>query len=112
MTIRELKDLINTGEKIDIEFKESENNLNKDIYETVCSFNNRNGGHLCLGIVDNTREIKGVNPNKIDKMLKDFTTSINNANKINPPMYLTPEIYDIAGKLFIYEFRKELNSEG
>ena len=42
MTIRELKDLINTGEKIDIEFKESENNLNKDIYETVCSFNNRN----------------------------------------------------------------------
>ncbi len=57
MTIRELKDLINTGEKIDIEFKESENNLNKDIYETVCSFNNRNGEHLCLGIVDNTREL-------------------------------------------------------
>ncbi len=37
MTIRELKDLINTGEKIDIELKKLENDLNKDIYETVYS---------------------------------------------------------------------------
>lgn len=55
---RKQKDLINTGEKIDIEFKKSENDLNKDIYETVCSFNNKNGGHLFLGVIDNTREIK------------------------------------------------------
>ncbi len=54
------------------------------------------------GICDNTREIKGVNPDKIDKMLKDFTTLINNANKINFSMYLTPKIYDIAGKKIIY----------
>ena len=76
--------------------------MNKDIYESVCSFNNRNGGHLFLGIVNDTKEIKGVNPDKIDKMLKDFTTTINNANKIYPPMYLTPEVYDIAGKKVIY----------
>ncbi len=47
MTIEELKKLINTGEKIDVEFKKSENDLNKDVYESVCSFNNRNGGHIC-----------------------------------------------------------------
>lgn len=76
--------------------------MNKDIYESVCSFNNRNGGNLFLGIIDGTREIRGVNPDKIDKMLKDFTTSINNSNKINPPMYLTPEVYDIDGKKVIY----------
>ena len=45
MTIDELKELINQGEKIDVEFKKSENELNKDVYESVCSFNNRNGGH-------------------------------------------------------------------
>ncbi len=102
MTIEELKKLINTGEKIDVEFKKSENDLNKDVYESVCSFNNRNGGHLFLGFVDGTKEVRGVNPDRIDKILRDFTTSINNANKINPPMYLTPEIYEIDGKKIIY----------
>ncbi|MFI3213033.1 MAG: putative DNA binding domain-containing protein [Eubacteriales bacterium] len=102
MTIDEIRKLINEGEKIDVEFKKSENDLNKDIYESVCSFNNRNGGHLFLGIVDGTKEIRGVNSNKIDKMMKDFTTAINNANKINPPIYLVPEVYHIDGKEIIY----------
>lgn len=102
MTIEELKKLINKGEKIDVEFKKSENDLNKDVYESVCAFNNRNGGHLFLGIIDGTKEIRGVNPASIDKIFKNFTTSINNANKINPPMYLTPEVYDIDGKKVIY----------
>ena len=35
-----IKTLIKTGEKIDVEFKESKNDLNKDVYESVCSFNN------------------------------------------------------------------------
>ena len=102
MTIQELKELIHKGEKIDVEFKRSENDLNKDVYESVCSFNNRDGGHLFLGVADGTKEIKGVNPHKVDKMLKDFTTAINNANKINPPMYLTPEVYEIDEKKVIY----------
>lgn len=102
MTIEEMKEMINTGEKIDVEFKKSENGLNKDIYETVCSFNNRNGGHIFLGVEDKTREIVGVNPKEVDKMKKDFTTAINNANKINPPMYLTPQDHVIDGKTIIY----------
>ena len=68
----------------------------------MCSFNNRDGGHIILGVVDKTKEICGVNPDKIDKMKKDFTTAINNANKINPPLYLTPEDYEIDGKIIIY----------
>ncbi|MDE7276913.1 MAG: putative DNA binding domain-containing protein, partial [Lachnospiraceae bacterium] len=102
MTVKELRELISKGEKIDVEFKKSENDLNKDVYKSVCSFNNRNGGHIFLGVVDGTREIKGVNSDKIDKMLKDFTTTINNANKMNPPMYLTPEIYELYEKKVIY----------
>lgn len=102
MTIEELKELISTGEKIDVEFKKSKEELNKDLYESVCSFNNRDGGHIFLGVVDKTKEICGVNPDNIDKMKKDFTTAINNANKINPPLYLTPEDYEIDGKKIIY----------
>lgn len=102
MNINELKKIIESGEKINVEFKLSENDLTKDVYQSVCSFNNRNGGHIILGVVDQTKEIRGVNPQKTDKMLKDFTTSVNNANKINPPLYLTPQIFDINGKTVIY----------
>ena len=99
---QELFDLIKTGEKIDIEFKNSYNEITKDVYDTVCSFNNRNGGHIFLGVSDN-REIQGVNVSAIDKMLKDLTTSLNNANKIYPPIYLTPEVIELQpGKTIIY----------
>ena len=102
MTADELKKIIQSGEKIDVEFKQSENDLTKDVYQSVCSFNNRNGGHIVLGVVDKTKEIRGVNFQKVDKMLKDFTISINNANKLNPPMYLTPEVFEIDGKILVY----------
>jgi len=39
MTIDEIKKLIQNGEKIDVEFKESKNALTKDVFDTVCSFN-------------------------------------------------------------------------
>ena len=94
MTIEELKKLISTGEKIDVEFKRSRNDITKDVYDSVCSFNNRNGGHIFLGISDN-KEILGVEPEAIDKMLKDFTTAINNSNKVYPPLYVTPEVYEL-----------------
>lgn len=70
VTVDELKKLIQTGEKADVEFKKAENGLNKDIYESVCSFNNRNGGHLILGVVDDTKEIIGVNPQKSIRCLR------------------------------------------
>lgn len=85
-----------------MEFKQSKDDLNKDVYESVCAFNNRDGGYIILGVVDKTKEICGVNPDKVDKMKKDFTTSINNANKINPPIYLTPEDINIDDKVVIF----------
>ena len=77
MTIDEIKKLIQNGEKIDVEFKESKNALTKDVFDTVCSFNNRNGGHILLGINDK-RDIVGVSEDRVDKVMKEFITSINN----------------------------------
>ncbi len=37
----------------------------------------------------------GIAPKAADRMKKDFVTSINNSQKINPPLYLQPEIYTI-----------------
>jgi ATP-dependent DNA helicase RecG len=50
--IQRILDLIKSGEGMTIEFKESRNKLNKNIYETVCSFLNRLGGDIILGVDD------------------------------------------------------------
>jgi len=41
MNKEEILNLIEKGEGITIEFKESKEDVNKDIYETICAFLNR-----------------------------------------------------------------------
>ena len=101
MNIEEIKEVIRNGEKINVEFKASRNALTKDVFDTVCSFNNRNGGHIFLGVNDN-KEIIGVNKDKIDQIIKEFTTSINNPQKIYPPIYLIPIPIEIDNKIILY----------
>ena len=93
MNSKEIKQLIQNGEKIDVEFKESKNALTKDVFDTVCSFNNRNGGHILLGVNDK-REIVGVSKDKVDKVIKEFPMAINNSQKMYSPLYLQPEVFE------------------
>ena len=46
MDIKTIKSIIETGETLTVEFKESKNQLNKDVYETACAFSNRAGGDI------------------------------------------------------------------
>ena len=98
-----LKSLIAQGEGINIEFKESKNKINRDVYETICSFLNRNGGHLFLGVRDDG-EIMGIDEDKVEGMKKDFFTAINNPQKLTPPFYLNADIVEIEDKKIIYIF--------
>lgn len=100
MTEAELLRLIHGGENIRVEFKKSTDDITKDVYDTVCSFSNRDGGTIVLGVKDNGT-ILGVAPAAIDRMKKDFVTSINNGQKINPPLYLQPEACSIDGKILL-----------
>ncbi len=93
--------LIAEGEKKTTEFKLCKNELAKSIYETVCAFLNTNGGTIILGVNDN-REIEGVNRDKIDTIKKDFTTSMNNPQFINPTYILPLEEIEKDGKLILY----------
>ena len=97
----ELLNLIRQGEGITIEFKKSTNEITKDVYDTVCSFSNRDGGHIFLGVRDDG-VILGINPDAVARMKKDFITSINNAQKLYPPLYLQPEQYTVDGKIILY----------
>ena len=100
MTETELLKLIHGGENIHVEFKKSTNEITKDVYDTVCSFSNRDGGIILLGVKDNG-EILGIAPDAVDRMKKDFVTSINNGQKINPPLYLQPETYLVDGRTIL-----------
>lgn len=49
MKEKELLKLIQNGENIHLELKKSTNDITKDVYDTVCSFSNREGGTIILG---------------------------------------------------------------
>lgn len=99
--IESLKKIISSGESITVEFKESKKKLNKDVYDSVCSFLNRHGGHLFLGVKDNG-DIVGVDKDSVDQLKKDFVTSLNNPQTLNPAFYLAVEDIEVEGKTILY----------
>ena len=98
-----LKTIIQTGENITTEFKESKSKLNKDLYETVCAFLNRDGGDILLDVSDDG-VIIGVDEYKIEVMKKDFLTATNNPQKLNPPCYLSVDTVEIDTKKVLHIF--------
>ena len=104
--IHKILEAIKQGEGLKIEFKECKNKLNKDVYETVCAFLNRNGGEIFLGVKDNG-DITGVDIESLAQIKKDFVTVMNNANKISPTYYLSIKEFEIYGKKILYIFVPE-----
>ena len=103
MTIADIKKILTAGESITVEFKESKTELNKDVYESVCGMLNRLGGHLLLGVKDNG-DVVGIDPTCVDKIKKNFVTSINNPDKLSPTFYTNMEQFEIDGKIVLYAF--------
>lgn len=93
----QLLQLIRKGEGIDLEFKTCRNQLNRDVYETVCAFLNRHGGTILLGVTD-SGDIQGIEPDAVSQIKKDFVTTINNPQKIHPPAYLSVNEEAVEGK--------------
>jgi len=91
---RHLLNLIAEGEKISTEFKESQTSLPDSLFETICAFLNRNGGHIFLGIKNNG-SIVGVSDKHIETMKKDFANLCNNPQKITPTVYLKINEYEL-----------------
>ena len=98
MTDSEIENLLSKGEGTRIEFKKCEiGNIPKTIYDTVCSFLNKEGGTILVGVDDNGNVV-GIPENKISNFITTFSTTVNNISTINPPIQVSPISYNFKGK--------------
>lgn len=89
MSILNISELLQYGERITLECKKSQNDLPASVWETYSSFANTNGGVILLGIKENLKEPdpqKRFTPTGItnpDKIIRDFWNTVNNSSKVS-----------------------------
>lgn len=101
-----LVEFIKNGENINVEYKESKKCLPSNLFETICSMLNRNGGHIFLGIKDNC-EVIGVYKDYIKNIKKEFVDLCNNPEKIFPTVHLDIKEYLYKNKHILYIYVHE-----
>ena len=100
MGLEQVKKLLKQKENIRLEFKKAGNALPSNLFESVCSMLNREGGDILLGVNDNG-ELIGVDPEHVDELLAQIVNLSNNKQKLDPPFILFPQVYDIKSKIII-----------
>lgn len=101
MTSNDILQIVAQGEGVNIEFKTSEFELNKDVFESVCAFLNSGGGTLVLG-VKNDGAINGVFEGSVQQIMDALVSGMNNPQQLNPTFYLSPGVIQIDEKSIIY----------
>ena len=91
MELKELQSILTIGETVTVEFKRCGNGIESDTYETVCSFLNRFGGDLFLGVLDDGTVV-GLPQKAVPDMVRNFIKVMNNPMLFSPTIYLVPEI--------------------
>ena len=102
----QIQTLTAQGEGVSLEFKTCRDQLNRDVYETVCAFLNRHGGTLLLGVND-AGKITGIVPEALDQIRKDFVTAVNNPQKLSPSTYLSIDAVTVDGKSLLVVYVPE-----
>ena len=93
MDLKEFQNILNIGETVAVEFKRCGNGIESDVYESVCSFLNRFGGDIFMGVLDDGTVV-GVPPKAAPDMIKNFITVISNPALFSPTIYLAPEVIE------------------
>jgi ATP-dependent DNA helicase RecG len=99
--IDKLRQIINDGEGLTVEFKLCKSELSNSVFETVSSFSNRYGGYMLLGVEDDGR-ISGVNPAAASNMRKNFANILNNPNRFAPTLFIALEEAMIDGQTVLW----------
>jgi ATP-dependent DNA helicase RecG len=100
MNLKQTQEDIAQGEGLHHEFKEAGSQLPRNLFETVCSFLNTDGGTILLGVADDG-SVTGVNPDAVERMKSDLANLSNNPQKVDPPYLLFPYEFQIEDKTII-----------
>ena len=103
MTKEHMKDLLSKDEKITVEYKTCQFGIQEDVFETVCSFSNRYGGYIIMGVEDGGIPI-GINRNLIKDMKRNFVNQLNNPIKMSPTLYLSIEEFEYDGMMLLWVY--------
>lgn len=101
MNIDTFKSILAIGETIAVEFKRCGNGIEYDTYETVCSFLNRFGGDIFMGVL-NDGTVVGVPEKAVPDMIRNFISVISNPTNFTPTVYLEPEWIKYEGHTVIH----------
>jgi ATP-dependent DNA helicase RecG len=97
----DIKSILEIGETVAVEFKRCGNGIENDVYESVCSFLNRFGGDIFLGVLDDGT-VNGLPEKAAPDMVKNFISCVSNPTMFSPTIYLAPEILSYEGKTIIH----------
>lgn len=97
MDLATVQSLLTIGETAAVEFKRCGNGIESDTYETVCSFLNRFGGDIFLGVLDDG-SVSGVPKKAVPNMVRNFIKVVSNPRLFSPTVYLVPEIIEYGEK--------------
>ena len=97
MDLKTLHSIFEIGETVAVEFKRCGNGIEADTYETVCSFLNRFGGDIFLGVLDDGTVV-GVPPKAAPDMVRNFIKVMANPKLFSPTVYLVPQIIEYDEK--------------
>ena len=88
------------GETSSIEFKRCGNEVEHDVFESICAFLNRFGGDVYLGVL-NDGTVVGVNAQSTAALMKNIVNVVGNPNVFKPSPYIEVESFVWDGKTVI-----------
>lgn len=97
MDAKEFENILKIGETIAVEFKSCKKPPGEDTFQTVCSFLNRFGGNIFLG-VENNGTVSGVTHNSVHNIINNIISVSSNPDVFSPTVYLSPEHFVYEGK--------------
>lgn len=100
MDIHELERHLSAGEGLMLEFKRCGGVPGKDTFETICSFANRQGGNLFLGVND-SGDITGVPPKSAKSISRNIVNTVSNPVLFNVPPVVETETIETSKGMVI-----------
>ncbi len=96
MNAEELRGHLSAGEGLLTEFKRCGSGPQNDLYETVCSFANRQGGNIFMG-VDDDGAVLGISPAAVRSTQRMVVNAVSNPKLFPIPPVIETESIEIDG---------------